>query len=84
MDLQVGMGLEITITLRTVLMTLSVFDFMVLKLLFGSKADIAGHAFVDFDFYLSGCDSPAGGPPGVARIIDGPYRYRCLFIVGVF
>lgn len=76
MDLQVGMGLEITITLRTILMTLRILDFMVLKLLSSRKADIAGHAFVDFDFYLSGCDGPAGGAHGSARIIGSPYRYQ--------
>lgn len=66
MDLQVRMCLKIPITICTVLVALGVLDFMVLKLFFGGEADIAGHAFVDFDLYLSSCDGPTGGACGGA------------------
>lgn len=83
MNLQVGMGLEIPITVRTILMTLGVLDFMIPKLLLGSKANIARHAFVNFDLDLSGCDGPAGRAYSGARMMGSLHRYRCL-VIGVF
>lgn len=56
---------------------------MILKLLFGSEADIARHAFVDFDLYLPGRDGPARGAHGSARMMGGRNRHHCSFIIRV-
>lgn len=77
------MRLEISITVCTVLVALRVLDFMILKLLFGSEADIARHALVDFDLYFSSRDGPAGGAHGGARTISSRNRYQCSFVVRV-
>lgn len=84
MNLQVGMGLEIPITFRTILMTLGVLDFMIPKLLLAGKANIAGHAFVNFDLDLSCCDGPAGRAYGSVGIVGSLHRYRRCLVIGVF
>lgn len=56
---------------------------MIPKLLFGSEADIARHAFVDFDLYLPGRDGPAGGAHGGARTMSSWNKHHSFFVVRV-